>query len=265
MFCFGIFIFKILFLNNALFVSGNRNTDSIFPSKINSENNKKNKVIKGSGSNSFVILNGVRHLVTSSDMQNMGIKSSDIITLKDTEVLSLPLGKSYNKIMNTGRVAAYPISSKNVRAPCSYKGHPICCEGTSDIIEIGRKRFRGFDANGTEPLIFGHKVLPRRKCSIFKEYYSSPYERRHYEKALEIAKISDTFERNKKLVDFITSPEEINDSQRWLDRVRLRMNSGLKVPEVSVDDEEFLSKFLVSRYYFYDFVIFCLFIYIFFF
>jgi hypothetical protein len=110
---------------------------------------------------------------------------------------------------------------------CQYAGSAICCSATQNIEKkIVKKQ---------------HSV----HCSVIKEYYPSPYELRHLEKAEELTKTEDLHDRTTKFVDFIESTDEIEHAKKWLQRVRLRQEG--KIVTETEDDLEYLSRFKVTR------------------
>jgi hypothetical protein len=87
----------------------------------------------------------------------------------------------------------------------------------------------------------------RNVCVIVKSYISSPYEILHIEKARVLSMMKNEVQRRKALVDFITSQEEIDAANIWLNRVKVRMNSNKSSDIITHDDEQFLSRFLITK------------------
>ena len=85
-----------------------------------------------------------------------------------------------------------------------------------------------------------------RKCTINREYISSPYELMHFEMAMKFEKMN-RGEHRKHLIDFITSEAEVQRSREWLKRVGERMQFGHLIPTETEPDKELLSKFIVTR------------------
>jgi hypothetical protein len=78
---------------------------------------------------------------------------------------------------------------------------------------------------------------------------SSPYELKHFEMAKILSAISDSKVRRRLLVDFITSQEEVDNSNTWLKRVQLRMNNSTLVNQLAIEDDyKYLSRFKVTKY-----------------
>lgn len=112
---------------------------------------------------------------------------------------------------------------------CQFEGRGICCSALETIEKKVSK--------------FKHPIS--HHCQITKEYFPSPYELRHLEKAEELAKITELKERTTKFVDFIETTEEIEHAKKWLARVALRQPGGYI--EENDEDREYLSRFKVTR------------------
>jgi hypothetical protein len=110
---------------------------------------------------------------------------------------------------------------------CQFAGRDICCSAVQNV-----------EKKISKPKHFSH-------CTVRKEYYPSPYELRHLEKAEEFAKIADLHDRTVEFVNFIESVEEIEHATKWLARVAQRQG-GDPVAENEVD-REYLSRFKVTR------------------
>jgi hypothetical protein len=112
---------------------------------------------------------------------------------------------------------------------CQLNGKDICCSATENVEKKVKKP----------------KNPTHHHCTTTKEYFPSPYEKRHLEVAEEIAKITELKESTVKFIDFIESPEEIEHARRWLERVVARQ-PGIPMEENDVD-REYLSRFKVTR------------------
>jgi hypothetical protein len=112
---------------------------------------------------------------------------------------------------------------------CQFNGKDICCSAIENVEKKAKK-----------PRNPSH-----HHCTVTKEYFPSPYEKRHLEVAEEIAKITELKDSTVKFVDFIETPEEIEHARRWLERV-VERQPGTPLEENDVD-REYLSRFKVTR------------------
>lgn len=112
---------------------------------------------------------------------------------------------------------------------CKFHRRPICCSALESTNPIS-----------TTPL------KPKyENCVPKKEYFPSPYEIRHLQKAEELAKIVDFKERTQKFLEFIESAEELDHVKKWLERIKTRQHS-YNIVENDVD-REYLSRFRVTQ------------------
>lgn len=108
---------------------------------------------------------------------------------------------------------------------CSLRsGKPICCASLNSYVHPPIHRRRG-------------------KCSVRKEYVSSPYEERQLNF---LRQLSTAKNPKQTLIDFITSKSEINDAVTWLRRVEERMLKPDNKTLPSPVDEAFLSRFHIT-------------------
>jgi hypothetical protein len=103
-----------------------------------------------------------------------------------------------------------PVNSLFVDNKCEYNGAPICCALLSEVGPVD---------HDTTPSLHGDSAL----CSLNKTYVPSTYELRHYQMAVEIAKVSDFSRRLDMFVDYIIA--DIPHANKWLERVRIHMQN----------------------------------------
>lgn len=108
-------------------------------------------------------------------------------------------------------------SSATVPLECHFQGNPICCSAL-------RKTNKREKLYAGVPLVMLTGLQREGECNTKKEYFPSPYEARHLQKAKEIAQVADLDDRRRLLVEFISLPDEITGAQKWLERVRVHMN-----------------------------------------
>ena len=119
------------------------------------------------------------------------------------------------------RVFNASISSKTVSMDCQYLNSDICCSALQDQS----------DKHGTNHGVPTEKLTRIQQtgsCITTKEYVPSPYEIRHLLKAKQISRIPSHEERLHAILDFITHPEEMRAAQKWLERVKVRMQSNAR-------------------------------------
>lgn len=90
------------------------------------------------------------------------------------------------------------------------------------------------------------KVNHKRTCEITREYFPSEYELHHAEFAASVAKIDGWQEREWAVLNFTTSPQELDYAVRWMTRVNVRMASD-ENPSLHPDDTELLSRFIITE------------------
>ena len=171
------------------------------------------------------------------------------------------------------------IISKNVLEDCEMDGNPVCCALLTNttaeearqamvftstphaIAAGGSSHHDGQSARhriGSLALIAGSA-----QCTIEKVYVPSQYELRHIEQAQKIHDVNPgdylAFERLDALVDFLVA--DIEHSNRWLERVRVHMQStgdsnsgsseggggGGTKTALHPDDFKYLSRFEVTK------------------
>ena len=132
------------------------------------------------------------------------------------------------------------VVSSNVIRNCTFNSHPICCS-------ISTPFFSSQTSNNSHYRIdLADSSLKDMRCKIHRQYFPSDYERRHLEMSKKLDQIAGASERRNAFVEFITSPVEVNASERWISRVKVHMESE-SVPSDSDDDNIFLSKFIVTQ------------------
>eukprot|EP01038_Epipyxis_sp_PR26KG_P010747 gene10747-14434_t len=124
----------------------------------------------------------------------------------------------------------------NIIMNCTYGKYPICCDA------INGKN------SHDDHLLYKHIKYRHvsKSCKLQTEYFSSPYELAHIEKA-KVLDAGELYEQRKAdFFTFIYSYEEKNKATKWLKRVAAHMVNGL-TPNITQDDEEFLSKFVTTK------------------
>jgi hypothetical protein len=144
------------------------------------------------------------------------------------------------------------LESKNVHRNCFREGKPICCAAVANVTTLeSETRGVGFSFVPTSLSFPKHARSKESKvsCVVSKVYISSPLEMRDLEMAKTIDnkyKSDELDNRLNALLSYVTSPETVTNSTRWLERVRLHMSSE-EAPTFSSDDSEFLSRFVFTR------------------
>lgn len=150
-----------------------------------------------------------------------------------------------------GKTFDVPLQSKNIKLDClNHNSKPVCCAA------VEKKNYtqnRGIGIDFTDH-ISSNPNLPKVKCEITKTYISSPLELRDLDMAKKIESITantnenttDSEERLKALLSYVTSDEVIKNSKIWLNRVSVHMQSKNEIKEMP-DDFDFLSRFQVTQ------------------
>ena len=138
------------------------------------------------------------------------------------------------------------IDSKNVRRDCKFEdGRSICCAALNGSVET-----RGVGQSYVSRIaVSGEKSGAGTRCTITKKYISSPLELRDIALAHHIDKTFKADDMEGKLdylMNYVVSPDVIQNSTRWLSRVQAHMSSE-NPPAHSSDDDEFLSRFEMTR------------------
>lgn len=177
------------------------------------------------------------------------------------------LASSDRPCVRWGNTFDVPLNSKNLLRPCKLAdGRPVCCSALMNYTKtdafskpvgwnfhpttssstgagLNEKRDVSEDTNG--------RVGKDDKCTISKNYISSPQELRDLEEAKRISTLSDDHKDPKRfdaLINYVFSEEIINNSTKWLDRVHQHMTSeSLDDQQFHKDDWEFLSRFEFTR------------------
>jgi hypothetical protein len=182
--------------------------------------------------------------------------SAIIITYQtDNGVLSINrrLGgvPSAPEIATWGETHGILLESKNVPYDCQYNNNRMCCsalEPRAPSYSIKNRCHGQLSSLNSSSSSKNNRQKNRREvCKLHREYISSPYELRHILKAKDISSIINTVKRREALVEFITSQDEIDSANIWLRRVKVRMAPGNGNVEVTSEDEEFLSKFRITK------------------
>lgn len=151
------------------------------------------------------------------------ISSSD--DLKGSSDNSVVMNKSKLWSSNFGSV-----TSSNVPYNCDYNGKPICCNSLRD--------------NGHNAKLDRQKNK-RNNCLIKKTYIQSPYEEMQFHMAKNLSMIKDAKLRRKRLIDFITSQQQIDAANVWLEMIKNRM---MNTKNVTKNDYMYLSRFRITKY-----------------
>lgn len=153
-----------------------------------------------------------------------------------------------------GNVFDVPLESSNVALLCQLPtGKDICCEAVKNISEYqGSLISRGIGLTENHPNVLDSELFSDAACVIEKTYYSSRQETRDYEMSVQLQKIQDNSTRLEFLLDYITSPEVVSNSSKWLERVRFHMqhnrpNLQGRKEIYHPDDIEYLSYFQITK------------------
>eukprot|EP01041_Mallomonas_annulata_P001463 gene1463-2813_t len=139
------------------------------------------------------------------------------------------------------------VATKNIILDCKFDGGPMCCSSLNKQKSRSKIHLDAHELN---------QILNKGHCSTTKVYMASPYEKRHFLKAQELAQIEDDDTRKNLLIDFISSKVEVQDAVNWISRVKIHMhadipqkNSKKKVIDeyYTSDDFKYLSYFNVTE------------------
>lgn len=131
----------------------------------------------------------------------------------------------------------------NIERDCKVPGHerdiPVCCAAVNTV---NSTRGVGLD------FIPDTKTKRRGKyCVVTKEYFSSPLELYDLALAHKLRASSEVLEeRLHSFMTHVTSPETIDNSTKWLKRIKIHMESE-ETPTETQDDKDFLSRFVFTR------------------
>jgi len=133
---------------------------------------------------------------------------------------------------------------------------PICCEAVSNGTNENSRGVGlqldgyGFGVGGGGGGGGGGQQQQQAKCTIEKQYISSPQELRELSQAIAIySSVDSDWDEAKTLrqfVEYTSRPDSIANATKWLERVRVHMQSG-EIPEATADDYEYLSRFHVTK------------------
>eukprot|EP01038_Epipyxis_sp_PR26KG_P008049 gene8049-10905_t len=168
------------------------------------------------------------------------------------------VGKEKENCVKWGNTFEIPLTSVSVRRDCDLPdGRAICCaaihhNGTSRGVGINYEPLIGTNPTNIKS---DQKREQKTKCSIHKEYFSSPLELQDLEYSKYLEKnfgktVEYNVDNNEKkisaLFDYLYSSGYITNSTKWLDRVQQHMSSE-QIPSDHQDDWLFLSRFQYTR------------------
>jgi hypothetical protein len=180
--------------------------------------------------------------------------SATILTYQTDKGVQL-INRRLNNVPSTPEIATWGethgilLESKNVPYDCQHNKNRMCCsvlEPRAPSYSI-KNRCQGQMNSLNSSSKNTRQRNKKEACKLHKEYMSSPYELRHILKAKDISSITNTDKRRAALVAFITSQDEIDAANIWLRRVKVRMAPGNANVEVTSEDEEYLSKFQITK------------------
>jgi len=139
---------------------------------------------------------------------------------------------SHRNLIEWGSMFGGLSPSKNIKYDCNFNNHPTCC-ATLNYMNLTDHRHSP-----------KHNVTKQQSCTIQREYVPSEYEKKQFNKSIEISKILNETHRLDALIKFFI--DDIPLSIRWLERVHIRSRLTDDTPATE-DDELFLSKFVVTK------------------
>jgi len=155
--------------------------------------------------------------------------------------------KAAEKCVKWGNQFDVPLDTKNIVFDCHKPdGRKVCCAAVNQTFDLTR-------GVGTDYERFTHSSdrenVSKRvkgKCEVSKQYIPSPYELRDFQYAKDLQLITDAEVKFDKLLTYVTSDEMIVNSTKWLNRIKVHMQSEI-TPTPTSDDYEFLSRFHVTK------------------
>lgn len=131
------------------------------------------------------------------------------------------------------------VTSSNVPYNCNYNGKPICCNSLRDSSNDYGQDISFFST------LHSNDKHARHHCSTERIYLQSPYEEGQFQMAKKLSMIDDAKIRRSLLVDFITSQEQIDSANIWLEMVKNQMmNSTYEIENVHM----YLSRFRITKH-----------------
>jgi hypothetical protein len=144
-----------------------------------------------------------------------------------------PDASELNKPFPRVKFAGYSdLAGNTVHMNCSHFSYPICC-AVADY-----QSDKNYYPNRF-PLVASKGL----KCTLSKEYISSPYELKHLETIKEYTNLETDDERRAKYLDFFF--DDIPHTFVWMDRVKARMDNANMTP--TAEDYEYLSRFQTTK------------------
>ena len=137
-----------------------------------------------------------------------------------TQLLLLPLMMTITTAVEFAPIFDASINSKTVHMDCKYLNKDICCSALEE------EPLRESPDLGVSMEMIS-KIQQTGSCVTTKEYVPSPYETRHLLKAKEISRLSNYDDKVKAILTFISQSEEVIASQKWLNRVKMRMRPNV--------------------------------------
>jgi hypothetical protein len=152
------------------------------------------------------------------------------------------------KCIKWGNTFDVSLESKNVVLDCvKPDGRKVCCTALNSTQDITRGIGIDYEKfSQSKDLNKRSKDGIKTKCEVLKSYISSPQEIRDFEFAKKLELILDPKDKLHELLSYVTSDETINNSTRWLKRVKDHMSSE-QTPPLTSDDYEFLSRFEMTK------------------
>lgn len=143
-----------------------------------------------------------------------------------------------------------------IRTECWHNSLPMCCNVLNETPEVISKNLsRHLTHKHHHRAGHLHHSLQEQvvKCQLKRTYVPSTYEVNQRNKAAELDEIEDFDVKKQQYVDFITSDDEVGLAMKWLELVKVHMNSELiPATDPSSEDASILSHFLVTRECFKD-------------
>mmetsp|Transcript_2392 Transcript_2392/g.2507 ORF Transcript_2392/g.2507 Transcript_2392/m.2507 type:complete len:482 (+) Transcript_2392:130-1575(+) len=151
------------------------------------------------------------------------------------------IGSSLTLSLEFGDIFGIPLQSSNLNLNCNYEGYPICCSALNDPKQYNRDEVSDWT----------HSIHRKGVCRQQKRYISSPYELNQYRVAVKVGEIDNENERSTELIKFLSSPEELEASIRWLKRVKYYSTNSTHKYEWNhpfhEDDYKYLSYYNVTE------------------
>jgi len=165
-------------------------------------------------------------------------------------IIVVPTGTmAANRQIVWGHTSAALIKSENVLFDCiKPDGNKVCCAALNQSHTwtrgIGIDYEKSIHNGDRKNSVLRH--TSSGKCEMTKEYIPSPYELRDLQYAKDLQTISDISIRMDKLLTYVSMDEMIENSTRWMNRVKIHMESEI-IPIPTADDYEFLSRFHMTK------------------